>query len=157
MLMDQVADFFLEAAEDTCLGLADGNLAHAQGGRYLGRSLILYGGPPESLPGLVLKVAADQLQCAMVDFTERGSVRRIVGKGRVGNFLKQPVDVGAPLGRRLALAALIEIAQLVPRNGSQPAAERSRGLWAGDGRRGLRAHAPYRSRLRWRADGGAGP
>jgi hypothetical protein len=39
-LGDQVADFFLEAAEDTRLGLADGNLAHAQGGRYLGRSLI---------------------------------------------------------------------------------------------------------------------
>ena len=47
--VDQVADFFLEAAEDTCLGLADGNLAHAQDGRYLGWSLIVDGGPPEGL------------------------------------------------------------------------------------------------------------
>src|SRR5262249_17481114 len=122
-VVDQVAGFFLEAAEDACLGLADGNLAHAQGGRYLGRSLIVDGGPPEGLPGVVLEVAADQLQGAVVDITELGSVRSIVGKGGVGNFLKQPVHVGAALSRRLALAALVEIAQLVPRNGSQPGAE----------------------------------
>src|SRR6516165_1488729 len=145
LLVDQVADFFLEAVEDTCLGLADGNLAHAQDGRYLGWSLIIDGGPPEGLPGVVLKVAADQLQSAVVDITELGSVRSIVGKGGVGNFLKQPVGVGAALGRRLALAALVEIAQLVTGNGSQPAAERSGGVWAGDGGRGLRAQAPDRS------------
>src|SRR5262249_50749166 len=110
---------------------------HAQGGRYLGRSLILDGGPPEGLPGVVLKVAADQLQSAVVDITELGSVRSIVGKSGVGNFLKHPVEVGAALGRRLALAALVESAQLVPRKGSQPAAERSRGLWARDGRWGM--------------------
>ena len=103
--MDQVADFFLEAAEDTGLGLTDGNLAHAQGGRYLGRSLVVDGGPPEGLPGVVLKVAADQLQSAEIDIAELGSVRSIVGKGGVGNLLKQTEDVGAPLGRRLALAA----------------------------------------------------
>ena len=32
ILVDQVADFFLEAAEDACLGLADCHLGHAEGG-----------------------------------------------------------------------------------------------------------------------------
>ena len=145
---DQVADFFLEAAEDTRLGLAVGGRAHAQGGRYLGRSLILDGGPPEGLPGVALEVAADQLQGAVVDIAELRGVAGIVRKGSRGNFLEQTVDIRAALGRRLALAALVEITQLVTRNGSQPAAERPRGLWARGGGRGVRPAAPCRSRLR---------
>src|SRR5262249_43206509 len=59
--------------------------------------------------------------------------------GGGGNFLKQPVDIRAALGHRLALAALVEIAQLVPGNGSQPAAERPLDLSSRGGGRGVLA------------------
>jgi len=125
-LADQVADDFLEAAQHARLGLADRGLAHAQGRPHLGRGLILHRGPPEGLPGRLLEVSADQFQGAVVDVADLGGVGRIVGKAVGGEVLKQPVGVRTPLRRRLALAALVEIAQLVPGNGPQPAAERPR-------------------------------
>jgi hypothetical protein len=66
-LVEQIADLFLEAAQDASLGLADGDRRHAQFGGERGGRTAVQNGTAERLPGTFLEVAAQQGQGPLVD------------------------------------------------------------------------------------------